>query len=641
MLAVGIVLGIVSSLCGALAPLVLGQALDAGIADGLSPRLVWLALALLGIGLLDAAAVSLGHAAEAGGWLHGSFASSRLIGHHVTRTGPAIGDELPTGEVVNTVASDSFHLGNVLELVPALVGGLVGYLAVALYMLSQSTTLGLVVALGLPLVTLVVSFLIKPLHARQKAQREAAGRLATLATDTVSGLRILRGIGGEDVFAARYREQSQRVRAQGVRVARLSSVLEGLQILLPGLFVACVVWLGARLALAGEITPGQLVSFYGFTAFLSQPLRWITHFINFFTRARVAARKLISVLEVAPEAGSIAESEAAESWADEARATETATDDGATAHGPAALVDEVTGLRAEPGRLTAVVVSPGTDVEALAGRLGRLDDRDDGVVRLGGTALRDLPLAEVRERVVVAAATPQLFTGMLRAELDVRDGRLDLAPADGATTQNDGADSIAGPSPLAAGNGALGISVPDDGAPGGGARRDRAAGAPGTPAGDARLLAALEVADGADVLDSVPGGLDGAITEKGRSLSGGQRQRVALARALLTDAEVLVLIEPTSAVDAHTEARIARRLERYRRGRSTVLVTGSPLVLEHADDVLFLDGDRVRASGRHHDLLARAAAGDAPAAAYHRVVTRATATADEDDAARAGVTGGR
>jgi ABC-type bacteriocin/lantibiotic exporter with double-glycine peptidase domain len=134
------------------------------------------------------------------------------------------------------------------------------------------------------------------------------------------------------------------------------------------------------------------------------------------------------------------------------------------------------------------------------------------------------------------------------------------------------------------------------------------------------LLAAMAVADAGDVLDSVPGGLDGAVEEKGRSLSGGQRQRVALARALLTGAEVLVLVEPTSAVDAHTEARIARRLADARRGATTVVVTASPLVLDVVDEVALVAGGRVVATGRHRDLVA---ARDATGAAYRSVVSRA------------------
>src|SRR5205085_8832147 len=115
---------------------------------------------------------------------------------------------------------------------------------------------------------------------------------------------------------------------------------------------------------------------------------------------------------------------------------------------------------------------------------------------------------------------------------------------------------------------------------------------------------ALRVANAEDVYDALPGGWQGVLDERGRGLSGGQRQRLVLARALAADAQVLVLVEPTSAVDAHTEARIAERVAAYRRGRTTVVTTVSPLWLHHADRVVLLSGGRVVAEGRHAELLA-------------------------------------
>src|SRR4029079_19215501 len=100
-----------------------------------------------------------------------------------------------------------------------------------------------------------------------------------------------------------------------------------------------------------------------------------------------------------------------------------------------------------------------------------------------------------------------------------------------------------------------------------------------------------------------------ARPEKARPRSGWQRERVALARALLIDPEILVLVEPTSAVDAHTEARIAERLVEGPRGRTTLVVTASPLVLDHVDEVVFVQDGVVRARGSHDDLLT-ALAGD-------------------------------
>lgn len=551
-------LATLEALTGAAIPYLLGRAVDAGFDEGITPALLWGAGALLAVGLLQAVASSTGHITEVGSWLRGAFTNSRLVGHHVTRTGSALNDELATGEVVATVASDSFHLGNLFEMLPRFIGGIVVYAAVGAFMVSQSLTLGLTILVGLPLIALAASVTIKPLHSRQAVQREASGKLTTLGSDTVSGLRILRGIGGEDAFADRYRAQSQEVRRTGVAVATISALLEALQVLLPGLFVAGIVWLGAMQTLDGNLTAGQLITFYGFTAFLAQPLRAATQFLILLTRARVALRKVINVLTVEPKAGSIAESEAADTREPRQPASETVE-----------LADETSGVVARPGRLTALVSSRPEETADLARRMGRFSDADPAV-RLDGTPLTELSVAEVRERVVVTSATPELFTGTLRDGLAIRS------------------------------NGRSGIS-------------------------DETMLRALEVADAHDVLESLAEGLDGEITEKGRSLSGGQRQRVALSRALLTEASALVLVEPTSAVDAHTESRIAARLAEYRRGRTTVVVTASPLVLEHADHVVLVHQGRAHAEGTHRDLLERAALGEPGARAYQAVVDRVTA----------------
>ncbi len=207
-----------------------------------------------------------------------------------------------------------------------------------------------------------------------------------------------------------------------------------------------------------------------------------------------------------------------------------------------------------PGLFTALVSANPAEAAALADRLGRFVD-DDGVT-LDGVRLVDLPLAEVRRRIVVSETEPRLFTGTLRTGLD-----------------------------------------------------------PYGRHGEGTLLEAVHTASATDVLDALPDGLDGQVEERGRAFSGGQRQRITLARALVADPEILILVEPTSAVDAHTEARVAERLHTARAGRTTVVTTTSPLVLDRADVVAWLEHGRVVAEGTHRSLLA-----DVPQ--YRDTVTR-------------------
>jgi ABC-type multidrug transport system fused ATPase/permease subunit len=545
----GVTFGVVWMLAQALVPWALGRAVDAGIEAGSARALAGWSAVLLALAAAQAVAGVVRHRLAVSNWVQASLTASQLVGHHVTRVGAAMPTRLPTGEVVSTVASDAVRLGSAYDITARFAGSIASYALVAVLLLRASTPLGLVVLLGVPAVGLVLGLLVRPLARRQQTQRDVAGRLTTLGADTVAGLRVLRGIGGERDFLRRYTDRSQEVRRAGVAVAGVQSWLDALQVLLPGTFVVLVTWLGARAAITGEISAGDLVSFYGYAAFLVVPLRTATEMVQKTVRAHVGAQRILAVLAVPPAV------------ADPAR----------PAPEPPAgseLHDPVSGLTVRPGMVTALVSAEPAAAAEVADRLGRFGD--DTPVTWGGVPLTALPVATVRRRIVVADADPRLFTGTLRSELD---------PA---------------------------------------GRHD-----------DAAVMAAVHAAAATDVLDSLPGGLDGEVTERGRSLSGGQRQRVALTRALLTDAETLVLVEPTSAVDAHTEAEVADRLTDLRDGRTTVLVTASPLLLDRADDVVLLENGQVTAAGTHRELLHR---DDAAGARYRRTVLRGADTGADTSA---------
>ena len=574
-----------SNIIQAIVPAFLGQALDAGIENGLNGRVWGIGALLLVLFVVYAIGDTMLSYFGVTAWMRTAFDVDRIVGRQISATGKDLSRQVSTGEVATIIASDADYLGKLIEHLPALLGAAASFLVVAVLMLRTSVSLGLIVILGMPLVAAIVTLVIRPLQKRQAVQREAQSAVTTITTDTVAGLRILRGIGGEHVFARRYRDASQELRRRGVEVASSQATLMTLQVLLPGLFAAIVVWVAARMAVAGSLTPGGLITFYGYTAYLSWPLWVFTSSVQDYTRAVVGARRLSRLLEVAPAAGSL---------------VERLNLDPAAAHPVSGdLVDTGSGLHLKEGRMTALVC-PDPQVSAdLATRLGRFTDAGP-TVTLAGRPLTTMPLEQVRASVVVSGATAQLFTGTLREALDVRGGPEpqpagleDLVRAEAERTTGADVDQQVRP-------------------------QEREA------PGDDRLIEAIEIADAGDVLTSLSEGLAGMITEKGRSLSGGQRQRVALARALLTEAPTLVLIEPTSALDSHTEARVAAQVHRARAGRTTVVATASPLVLEACDEVVLLDSSGTELlRSTHRELMAMARDGHAQAADYRAVVSRA------------------
>lgn len=530
----GMFFGIVWMSSQAVIPAVIGRAIDRGIAARDTRELATWTGVLLAVGLVQAASGIMRHRFAVTNWLTTAYRTVQLVARQTVRLGGTLPRKVSTGEVVAIGTTDLSHLGQVMDVSARFAGAVVSFVLVSVILLQTSVTLGLVVLLGVPVLMLAMTPILGPLQRRSAHQRHLMGQLSNTASDIVSGLRVLRGIGGEQVFHGRYSRESQRTRRAGVRVAGLQSVLDALQVFLPGLFVVVVVWIGARYAVRGTITPGELVAFYGYSAFLMIPLRTATEYANKLIRARVAATRVCRVLALDPE---VAEPE-------RPMPSPPAGSD---------LHDVRSGLHVAAGLLTAIVSEQPDDSAALADRLGMTASPVDDEVRLGGVPLTALPPAEVRHRILVSDTGAMLFSGRLAERLDVT--------------------------------------------------------------GHGAVARALDTASAADVLEALPHGLDTTVAERGRTFSGGQRQRLVLARALAADPEILVLVEPTSAVDAHTEARIASRLRAHRAGRTTVVTTTSPLLLDAADRVAFLRDGRVVATGTHAELLESHAG-------YRLVVTR-------------------
>lgn len=382
----------------AFTPWAIGRTIDEGVASGdLLRLLAWVGVVLA----FEAVHSVIEGLRDRGGivnWSRAAYRSIGLISRHASRAGYAIGKRVSTGEIGATVTGDAMSIALLGFLLGAFIAALLSYGIVGVILLASSVPLGLLVLIGVPVSSALFFVVVRPLRTRQAEQRAAAGRMTSLAADTVAGLRVLRGAGGERMFVERYQEASERTKETGIRLATPLGVIDAIQVLIPGSFIVALTWAGALLVLDGHLTPGQLVSFYGYAGFLVMPIMLAAEAVSTFTRGQVGAGRILGVLAVEPLTGS----------------------GGSAATRGGALTDEASGLRLEAGRLVALVGDDAATVTALLDRLARLDDSAPHArgVRLGDVAVDALALAEVRRRVLRVDADPFLFRGSLRSAID-------------------------------------------------------------------------------------------------------------------------------------------------------------------------------------------------------------------------------
>ncbi|WP_326683410.1 ABC transporter ATP-binding protein/permease [Streptomyces microflavus] len=539
-------------------PVTVGVAVQAVI-ERSGTRLALAGGLILALGILIAVGDTMLHRTAVTNWITAAARVQQLLARKTAELGAALTRRVAAGEVVAVSTGDVEKIGWFVEALSRFLAAAIALVVVCVGLVVYLPALGVLVAVAMPVLALAVLPLLPRATRRADEQREKAGKATELASDTVAGLRVLRGIGGEELFLGRYRRASQEVRKAAVRSARMWALISAVQVLLPGILLISLVWYGATLARDGRIDVGQLVTVYSAVTLMLFPLRHFEEIAMAYSFSRPSAQRAVRVLSLR-------------------RSDRTATEAGVPSGD---LYDPATGLMAPQGQFTAVVCGDPDEAGRLAERLGghaETGDRDTGTeqekqapsVLLGAVALDELPLDTARTVVLVQDKDPVLLSGTLQELLDV--------PSSGLVTAE----------------------------------------------------AALEAAQCGDVLAALAQASPDAdrdpmrtrITERGRSLSGGQRQRLALARSLITDPEALLLDEPTSAVDSHTEARVATGIAGLRRGRTTVAFASSPLLLDVADRVVLVHEGSVVAVGTHRDLLRTEPR-------YRAVVTRET----DDEAA--------
>ncbi|MFI0405696.1 ABC transporter ATP-binding protein [Actinomadura sp. 3N508] len=437
---------------------------------------------------------------------------------------------LKSGEVLTIATEDADQTADIIEVVPLLISSLVAVLVAAVALGMASVRLGLLVIAGTIAILTILSVLSRRIGSGTREQQARVARAGAKVADLITGLRPLRGFGGNHAAFGSYRTVSTEAKHQAFVVARANGAYAGAALALNALLATAVTLMAGRLAFQGRITIGELVMAVGLAQFIIEPLKLFSQMPTYVMIARASAQRMALVLAAPP-----------------------VTTPGSGRPAPGGGLD-VDGVRygalnkltftVPPGEFVAITAYQPRAAADLASVLAATvpPDAYEGVVRVGGQATADLSIEALREHMLVNPYDGEIFAGTLRTNID--------------------------------------------------------------PSGTGRMIAeAVEASMLTDVVALHRDGLDHPVRDRGANLSGGQRQRLSLARALAADTGILVLHDPTTAVDAVTEQLIARGIAALRRGRTTIVITSSPPFLDAADRVLVLHDGVITAEDTHRNLL--------------------------------------
>ncbi|MCX4765083.1 ABC transporter ATP-binding protein/permease [Streptomyces sp. NBC_01275] len=546
------VVAVVASCTGLVIPLVLKWMVDGPVADRDTAG-VWLGgLCLLLLGVAEAGLFGMRRVLVARPLAHVEAEMRADLYRHLQRLPVAFHDRWASGQLLSRATTDLMLVRMFLAfpLTFLLVNGVTILIGVII-MLLQDWTLGLVI-LGpaLPVVVMCVIFENRYALVARRAQ-DQVGDLTTVVEESVLGIRIVKGFGRHRSQARAFRRLSQTLRGTELRKARLLATIWAVIVTLPEVAIGAALVLGAVQVADGELSAGTLVAFLSTALALRWPVDSIGFLLAMSQEAATATERYFEVMDERPEEqGEPEEQGAEEQGAQGGSADGGLRFDGVVFRYPDASPDSApildgVDLHIRPGESMALVGATGSGKTTLTALVPRLHEATAGRITLDGADVTAMPREELREKVAVAFEEPTLFSATVGENVLM------------------GADDQAGAE---------------------------------------ELERALGVAQAAFV-HALPQGTDTQVGEQGLSLSGGQRQRLALARAVVGRPRFLVLDDPLSALDVHTEAAVEAALRRVLADTTALIVAHRPSTVLLADRVALLSGGRITAVGAHHELL--------------------------------------
>ena len=480
-----------------------------------------------------------------------------LLYRHLTRLSFSFYDKTQSGQIISRANSDIRSVQMFLTFAPLMGMTFIMFCVAIGYMLSIHVTLTLVAIAPLPGVYYLGKRLRDQVFPLSWIVQSRMADVSTIVDENINGVRVVRSFAVERQQINALAAAATRLRWAGVRTVDARAAHNPIIENLPRIGTLLVLVYGGWLVLQGSVTEGTLFAFTAYVTMLQGPFRLIGLILMMGQRARASAARIYEVLDEEveivdrPDAGELVDPAGAVEFDDVrfdyVRPGAIAGQEESDGAGPEPRpVLDGFNLRIEPGETVALVGRTGSGKSTVARLLARFYDVDDGAIRVDGHDVRDVTQASLRRAVGVVTDDPFLFSVSL-------------------------GDNIA-------------------------------YGRPDAPAEEIRRAAEVAQADG--FIMELADGYDEVVGERGYTLSGGQRQRVAIARTLLAAPKVLVFDDATSAVDVTVEERILNGIGDLGRGTTVILIAHRLSTIAAADRVVLLEDGRVRASGRHEELMA-------------------------------------
>ncbi|MBI5649047.1 MAG: ABC transporter ATP-binding protein [Chloroflexi bacterium] len=453
-------------------------------------------------------------------------------------------DRARTGEVVSRVNGDA---GRVMEAFVASTGefavNALKFAGIAIIMLFVNWRFSIIALAYAPLLLFLFGAFRRNIKSSAQTARAHEGQMLAVTQETVSAIRVVQAFGREDDEQRRFEEHgAARVRAE-IRAKRWEAMFEPIVDVIKAAGTAAVIWYGVAEILADQLTIGELLIFLSYLSTFYSPLKKFSKLAGELQKASVSGERLAELLD---NTQVIRDAPNARGLA-RARGQIDFAQVSFAYDSSDPVLNAVT-FSAHPGQMIGLVGATGAGKTTIANLLLRFYDVTGGTVLLDGVDIRAIRLRDYRRQFSLVPQEPILFATSIR-------------------------DNIAYGKPHAQ---------------------------------EHEIIAAARAANAHAFISKLPDGYATTIGERGATLSGGQRQRIAIARALLLDAPLLILDEPTAALDAVAEREVMEALERLMRGRTTFVIAHRLSTIRNADMILVLENGRVVEHGRHTELMERA-----------------------------------